>query len=297
MTQCKSELRYKMNNKTKAILLMLLSSLSFAIMAFFVKLSGDIPLFQKVFFRDLVVVIFTLCGLASIKVSPWGKKENRLQLWSRGISGFIGVAFYFYSASHLYLSDSTIINKLSPFFTTLFAVLLLKEKIKPLQIFALVLSLFDGILVVKPEFSMSVFPAFCGIIGAIVAGFSYAMVISLTNREEPLVVVFYFSNTSVLCSFFLMLANFQIPTLQNLIILICTGIFATGGQVLLTYAYKYAKASSISVYSYSIIIFSGLLGFIFWKEIPDFRSVIGGLFIIISGFALYIAQYLQKKNR
>ena len=142
---------------------MLLSSLSFAIMAFFVKLSGDIPLFQKVFFRDLVVVIFTLCGLASIKVSPWGKKENRLQLWSRGISGFIGVAFYFYSASHLYLSDSTIINKLSPFFTTLFAVLLLKEKIKSLQIFALVLSLFGGILVVKPEFSMSVFPAFCGI--------------------------------------------------------------------------------------------------------------------------------------
>lgn len=285
-----------MNNKTKAILLMLLSSLSFAIMAFFVKLSGDVPLFQKVFFRDLIVVIFTLWGLASIKVSPWGKKENRPQLWSRGISGFIGVAFYFYSAGHMYLSDSTIINKLSPFFTTLFAVLLLREKIKPLQIFTLILSLFGGILVVKPEFSMTIFPALCGIIGAIVAGFSYAMVISLTNREEPLVVVFYFSNTSVLCSFFLMLRNFQIPTLQNLIILICTGIFASGGQILLTYAYKFAKASSISVYSYSIIIFSGLLGFVFWKEIPDFQSIIGGLFIIISGFTLYIAQHIQNKT-
>lgn len=148
-----------MSNKTKAVLLMLLSSLSFAVMAFFVKLSGELPLFQKVFFRDLVVVIFALCGLASMKVSPWGKKENRLRLLFRGISGFIGVAFYFYSASRMYLSDSTIINKLSPFFTTLFAVLLLKEKIKPLQIMALVLSLFGGILVVKPEFSMTVVPA------------------------------------------------------------------------------------------------------------------------------------------
>ena len=109
-----------MNGKTKAIFLMLLSSLSFAIMAFFVKLSGDVPLFQKVFFRDLIVVIFALFGLASMKVSPWGKRENRMRLWLRGFSGFIGVAFYFYSASHMYLSDSTIINKLSPFFTTLF---------------------------------------------------------------------------------------------------------------------------------------------------------------------------------
>lgn len=285
-----------MSNKTKAVLLMLLSSLSFAVMAFFVKLSGELPLFQKVFFRDLVVVIFALCGLASMKISPWGKKENRLRLLFRGISGFIGVAFYFYSASRMYLSDSTIINKLSPFFTTLFAVLLLKEKIKPLQIMALVLSLFGGILVVKPEFSMTVVPALCGVIGAIVAGFSYTMVISLANREEPLVVVFYFSNTSVLCSFFLMLSNFQMPTLQNFLILLGTGIFAAGGQVFLTYAYKYAKASSVSVYSYSIIVFSGILGFIFLHEVPDLQSIIGGLLIIVSGFALYAAQYINRKS-
>lgn len=285
-----------MSNRTKAVLLMLLSSLSFAVMAFFVKLSGELPLFQKVFFRDLVVVIFVLCGLASLKVSPWGNKENRMRLLFRGVSGFIGVAFYFYSASRMYLSDSTIINKLSPFFTTLFAVLLLKEKIKPLQIIALILSLVGGALVVKPEFSMTVVPALCGVIGAVVAGFSYAMVISLSNREEPLVVVFYFSNTSVLFSFFLMLPNFQMPTLQNLLILLGTGIFAAGGQILLTYAYKYAKASSVSVYSYSIIIFSGILGFIFLHEVPDLLSVIGGLLIIISGFALYAAQYVKKGN-
>lgn len=285
-----------MSNRTKAVLLMLLSSLSFAVMAFFVKLSGELPLFQKVFFRDLVVVIFALCGLASLKVSPWGNKENRMRLLFRGVSGFIGVAFYFYSASRMYLSDSTIINKLSPFFTTLFAVLLLKEKIKPLQIIALILSLVGGALVVKPEFSMTVVPALCGVIGAVVAGFSYAMVISLSNREEPLVVVFYFSNTSVLFSFFLMLPNFQMPTLQNLLILLGTGIFAAGGQILLTYAYKYAKASSVSVYSYSIIIFSGILGFIFLHEVPDLLSVIGGLLIIISGFALYATQYVKKGN-
>ena len=122
------------------------------------------------------------------------------------------------------------------------------------------------------------------------------MVISLTNRENPLVVVFYFSNTSVLCSFFLMLPDFQVLTLLKFAILIGTGVFAAGGQILLTYAYKYAKASSISVYSYSIIVFSGILGFICWREIPDLKSVIGGMLIIISGFALYLAQYIREKN-
>lgn len=292
----KTSERSLLDHKRKAVFLMLLSSLSFAFMAAMVKLSGDVPLFQKVFMRDLIVVIAAILLLKRKKVSPLGKKENRMHLLIRGISGFVGVVFYFYSASHLYLSDSTVLNKLSPFFTTLFAVFLLKEKTSKIQIPALLLSFLGGLLILKPQMALTLLPSLSGMIGAVVAGFSYAMVIHLTNREEPLVVVFYFSNTSVLFSFLFMLSQFQLPTLSQFFPLLFTGVFAAGGQIALTYSYQYAKASDISIYSYSVILFSGILGFFIWKEVPDIYSFFGASLIIFSGILMYLS-YQQKKKR
>ena len=62
-----------MDNKKKAVFLMLLSSLAFAFMGAFVKLAGDLPTFQKTFFRNLIAVIIT--GFIIYR-----KKESRVAI-------------------------------------------------------------------------------------------------------------------------------------------------------------------------------------------------------------------------
>ena len=46
-----------MSEKTKGILCIIFSALSFAFMSLFIKLSGDIPTLQKSFFRNFVAAL------------------------------------------------------------------------------------------------------------------------------------------------------------------------------------------------------------------------------------------------
>lgn len=46
--------KVELSNRTKGIICILLSALSFSGMSSFINLSGDVPVFQKVFFRNLV---------------------------------------------------------------------------------------------------------------------------------------------------------------------------------------------------------------------------------------------------
>ncbi|MEG0237214.1 DMT family transporter, partial [Cetobacterium sp.] len=90
----------------------------------------------------------------------------------------------------------------------------------------------------------------------------------------------------------MLIQGFVIPSGVQLFYLILTGIFATVGQIGLAYAYKYALASEVSIYQYLSIIFSAIIGFMFWKEIPDTLSLIGGLIII--GAAIFNYRLSKK---
>ena len=68
--------------------------------------------------------------------------------------------------------------------------------------------------------------------------------------------------------------------------LIMIGVFGVIGQIGLTVSYQLSKASYVAPYSYFYIIFTGLIGFVIWNEIPDILSIIGYLFIIVSYYYL-----------
>ena len=120
------------------------------------------------------------------------------------------------------------------------------------------------------------------------AGIAYTFVRTLGNRKEnPSTIVFVFSLISVLGIFPFMMADFVVPTFKEFLILLSIGVFATFGQFGLTYAYKYSKASEVSIYTYSSIIFTVILGFIFFGEIPDILTVIGGAIVIAVAVKLY----------
>ncbi|MDZ7797268.1 MAG: DMT family transporter [Candidatus Marinimicrobia bacterium] len=113
----------------KSVLLMTISSLSFAVMSLMVRLAGDIPLLEKVLFRNFFSLLIALFIIMKNKQPVWGIKGNRKYLILRGVTGLIGVMLYFYSITHLTLSDATMLNKLSPFFVIIFASLFLKERL------------------------------------------------------------------------------------------------------------------------------------------------------------------------
>ena len=282
-----------MDNKTKGISYMLLASFCFAIMSLLVKIAGDVPSVEKSFFRNIVSCVVALVLIIKNKESFFGKKENQKYLLGRSILGTLGVILYFYCIDNMVLSDSSMLNKLSPFFVIVFSALFLKERITKIQLVAIIAAFLGSLLIIKPSFNMNVMPALIGVASAAFAGGAYTFVRFLRDKEKYYTIVFYFSFVSILFNLPLMIMVYKPLTLNQLLTLLGAGVFASIAQFSLTVAYKYAPASEISIYDYANIIFTALLGMFLLGEIPDLLSILGYVVIISAGFLMFM--YNKRK--
>ena len=282
-----------MSNKTKAVFCMLISALGFTFMSVTVKYVTGIPLFEKVFFRNLISLVVAFSMLKKSSAPMFGRRENQLALLARSSFGLAGVVLNFYAIANLTLADSSMLGKLSPIFVTIMACIFLKEKIDSKQILSIIVTFLGALLVIKPEFSLEMLPSLAGILSAAASGVAYTLLRYLKDKESPDTIIFYFSLISVVFTAPFALAEYVQPTFIQLGLLLATGVFASVGQFGITYAYKYAKATEVSIYNYSAIVFGIILGFIFFGEIPDTLSLLGGAIIIAVAF--YIFKHNQKK--
>ena len=280
------------DNKSKAILFMIVSAVAFTIMQAIIKASVGIPLLQKVFFRNLIGLVFTYIIIRKNSLSAFGEKKNRKTLFLRGLLGVLGIITYFYSIEHLPMADASIISRTNPFFVTLFAWLFLKEKLSKIQVPTLIGTFIGAMLVIRPQFSAEAVPALVGFAGAVFAGGAYTVLRRLKGKENPTTIVFYFCLFSTIATLPFVAMNFVIPSITELIMLVGIGAFALVGQYSITLAYNYAPAAEVSIFNYSSIIISAILGYFIWAEVPDLMSVIGGSIII--AVATYSWWYNQK---
>ncbi len=282
-----------MENRTKGILLIISSSLFFAFMSATVKSLQNISVVEKMFFRNFIGLIVASLIITRKKQSFVG--NNKKSLFLRSFFGLIGVACNYYAISNLPLAEAEMLNKMSPFFVIILSAIFLSEKIRKNQLITIALAFTGALLVIKPGFNFSILPAIIGLSSAFFAGSAYTTIRHLRHTDSPDIIVFYFTLFSTIVTLPIMLAgNFTLPNSFQLISLIGIGLFATIAQFLLTYAYRYAPAGELSVYTYINIVFSIILGFFIWSEIPDMISLIGGFLIIIAGVVNY--HYTKSNN-
>ena len=278
------------NNKDKpnmGIIMMIIASICFTLMAVAVHFLRELSLTEIIFFRNLPIMLIVPLMLKQRKISFWGNNKSLLILRSL-VSGFVMVA-YFYSITAMNLTDAVTIKQLSPFFIIFLASILLGEKISFKIAFIFILAFIGAVLVVKPGFRSDIYPAIIGLLGAVLTAGSHVGLRQLRLTDHPLVIVNYFGYTIGLLSFGVLLwqGNFCIPSTSSLFILILLGLVGLGGQIALTKAYQMAPTNMVSLYLYSQIIFSAFLGILFFKEIPDLFTISGATLIIISGYLNY----------
>lgn len=284
-----------LTNRTKGVLFIIMSAFGFAMMSAFVKLSGDLPSFQKTFFRNITSCIIAFILIIVNKESFFGKLENQKTLILRSVFGTLGIVFNFYSIDKLVLSDANMLNKLSPFFVIIFSALFLKEKINIKQGLAIIVAFIGALFIIKPQFNFDIIPSLIGVLGAICAAAAYTCLRALGGKEKYYTIVFYFSFFSTIAILPFMLIVYKEMSMLQFVYLILAGIFASIGQFGITIAYKHAKAKEISIFDYSNILFSAIISIILFNVIPDYLSVIG--YIIIFAVSLYMFLYNKKLDK
>ena len=287
----------KLPRKYKGIICIIISAFCFAVMAIFVRLSGDLPIFQKTFFRNFVALFFAIGVLKKQHLPFRPKNKSMLQaLIVRALAGTVGLFGNFYAIDHLVLSDASMLNKMSPFFAIVFSYIFLKEKLTPFQILAVSVAFGGSLLIIKPSFSnVSLLPAAAGFLGGMGAGLAYACVRYLGSKGEngPFIVAFFSAFSCLFCLPMLMI-SYQPMTVTQLLCLLGAGAAAAGGQFSITAAYSCAPAKEISIYDYSQLIFSTALGFWLFGDVPDVWSFLGYAIIISMALANFI--YNNKRH-
>lgn len=280
------------NNILKGIFCIIIAGFGFALMSLFVKLSGDLPSIQKGFFRNIIAVFISSIPL----IKHWRviniprNNTGWLVLISRSVFGTIGLVLNFYAISHISLADSSIIQKLSPFIIIILSYIFFKEEMTRFQVFSIIIAFIGITLIIKPSGNNIIsMGALAALLGALCAGIAYTCVRYLgTHNISGEFIIFFFSSLSSLMLLPYLILEYRTMTYYQLSMLLLAGISATIGQYGVTFAYKFAAAKNISVFDYSQVLFSGIFGYMFFGEFPDFQSLIGYIIVISVGIVLVL---------
>lgn len=286
----------KIGQKTKGIIYIVVAAFGFSVMSLFVKLAGDLPAFQKAFFRNFIALIFITVMMLRENIGFAPKKENIPGILGRSLCGTLGLLCNFYALGTLNLSDANMLNKLSPFFAIIFSIFLLREKPTAAQVLGVAVAFGGSLLIIKPGFADArLIPALAGVLGGLGAGAAYTFVRKLGKKgENSKRIVFYFSAFSCLFCLPFLIVRYKSMTFLQTLYLIFAGTFACVGQLGITKAYLCAPAKEISVYDYTQVIFAALLGFFVFGDLPDIWSVLG--YILICGAGVTMFFYNKRKE-
>lgn len=286
-------------NKGLGILFIIGAALCFAGMNLFVNKAGELPLMQKVFFRNALTAVVVFIVLCFQK--PHFRIANRqCILWHllRSGLGLLGVILNFYAIDHIgSISDASILNKLSPFFAILFSVLLLREKPKIPELIFVLVAFAGAVCVVNPRFDMSVLPALSGLASGACAGFAYTCVRILGLKgERGIMTVFFFAIFSTVVTLPFVIAGYVPMTGEQWMWLLLAGAAATGGQFCITAAYRRAPAKEIAVFDYMQVFFAAILGYFFLGQLPEVLSFVGYAVIIAAAVGQW-AYHMYRARR
>lgn len=284
------------NNHVKGIMYIIAAAIGFSFMTFFVKLSGDLPTMQKVFFRNAVALVIAALTMIKNNDRFYVAKGNRFDILMRCVFGTSGVIANFYAIGRLDLSDANMLNKLSPFFAIILSIPILKEKPTKTDVWATIIAFIGALFIIRPSgTNLQLIPALSGLYGGFGAGTAYVFVRKLGKKgEKTAIIVLCFSLFSCLVSLPALIFDYHHMEPKQLIFLILAGLSAAVGQFGITSAYKCAPAKDISVFDYTQVLFAALWGILFLGEIPVTLSIIG--YIIIIGVAVFRWHKARKES-
>ena len=285
-----------LSSKTKGVIFIILSALSFTGMNTFVRLAGDLPTMQKVFFRNFVAMIFAFAAMVKAGDSFKPKKGSLKYLLIRSAAGLAGIFGNFYALDKIELSNASMLNKMSPFFALVFSAIFIKEKVKPKQAVAIAVAFIGALFIIKPTFgNADLLASLAGFAGGMAAGGAYTCVRWLGIKgENGRLIVLFFSVFSCVLTVPYLIFDYHYMTAFQWFALLMAGVFAAGGQFSITAAYTHAPSREISVYDYSQIIFAAVVGFFVFGDIPDVWSFVG--YFIIIAMAVWMFVYNNRQG-
>ena len=273
---------------------MLIGGVSIAVMQATVKLlSSDLHPFIITLYRASLVFIVLLPVLLWKGVAAVRTSSVKMQV-ARGVVGGVGMLCVFTGLSLVSLAEATALLFTVPIFATLLSVIFLSEKVGVRRWSAMLVG-FAGILVItRPQAAVNLGHVFL-ICAAVSWSISILIAKKLTEKDTIISITFWQAMGCVPLAFLASLFVWEVPTLPQLVCLLGIAGLGTVGHALLYASLKIGKVSVILPLDYIRIIWSALLGFLLFGNLPTPYLYAGSL-LIISATAFLSYREMQTSD-
>lgn len=275
-----------MSPTLRGILLMLASAVIFAGMHGAVRhVTAEVHPFEVAFFRNLF-------GLAAL--APWFFRFGFLPLHSgkvhlhllRAVVGLAAMLAFFYGLSLTPLARAQALGFTAPLFATLLAIVVLGEKVRLRRWAALIVGFVGAMVIIRPGLQ-ALDPGSLLVLGS-AAGMAvtFTIIKVMARTDSSLTITAYMGVLMTPLSLFPALFVWQWPHGEQWLWLVGIGVLGTAGQMAVTGALRLAEATVVLPFDFTKLIWSALIGYLAFAEVPDVWTWVGGT-IIFAG-SIYI---------
>lgn len=238
--------------------------------------------FARAFFALLPLMPFLWRnGVAALRT------DYPLTHLGRAICGAGAMTAGFYALTELPLALVTALGFTAPLFTIVLSAAILHETVRWRRWSATLIGFLGMLVMVRPG-GVVFEPAMLAAIGmALGIACSVILVKRFPRGESQTAMLTWFCLASILTSAGPAIHLWQAPTLEQWLLLIGVGLVGVAAQAMIVQAYRTGEASFVASFDYSRLIGAGILGYLFFAEVPDLYTLLGAAIIV--GSSIYIA--------
>ncbi len=217
--------------------------------------------------------------------------DRRPALWWRGLSGALALITYFAALSRIGAGEAAFLNQTSGAWVAAIAPLTLGERTSPLTWLAVLASAAGTALLGWPRLDAppgDLAGRALGLVSGLAAAAAYLTIRRASSTNGPAVIVFYFTLLSAVASaVMLLLFPAPLPSDAMAWAYLCgAGLFATGGQLLMTSAYQQGPVATMAAVSAGTPLFTTLLAALVLGQRPDALARVGMGVLVLASVAL-----------
>ena len=286
-------------DNTRGILLMVLGMLGFAAEDMFLKLAAaGLPVGQILIFLGFPgAAIFALLARARSQ-DPFSVSFFRPSVLIRNLSEMIGTVGFVTALALVPLATVTTILQAAPLFVTMGAALVLGEAVGWRRWTAVLIGFFGVLLVIRPGlegFEPDVLWAVLGVIALSIRDLASRKVPKSVSSLQLAIWGFLAVGIAGLPMLFIT-GGAKVPSPPETGYLLAALAVGTFAYWALTEATRLGEIAVVTPFRYSRLVFSTIVGFLVFSEVPDGYTLLGAGIIISTGLYTLMRER-QRRQR
>lgn len=198
---------------------------------------------------------------------------------------------------HLSLSMFSALLFASPFFVCILSAPLLKEHVGVWRWSAVIVGFVGVLIIIRPFDSAFHISSFAVLYAAFALALYAIATRKLAHQCPPHVMQLFAGGVGTILFVPFAIYLWQPVGIMTMALMIFVGLVSWGGHEMLSRAHKMAPASTLSLYSYSFIIFLTAAGYLIFDEIPDTTTIFGTVIIVMCGLVIWYREAIVKAGK